>query len=81
MAPAFEALIIFSGSVGKECVISGYKHLFLLALKGKERQNRETDFDMSSKNEHLTSRGKKSKYKNQLFKKFAHLEKQADMCW
>lgn len=60
MAPAFEALIIFSGSVGKECVVSGYKHLFLLALKGKERQNRETDFDMSSKNEHLTSIGKKN---------------------
>lgn len=63
MAPAFEALIIFSGSVSRECVISGYKPLFLLALKGKDR-NRETDFEMSSNNKHLLQEGKKSKYKN-----------------
>lgn len=38
MAPAFEALIIFSGLVGTECVLSDYKHLLWLILRGKERQ-------------------------------------------
>ena len=45
MAPAFQALITFSVLLGKECVISDYKHLLWLILRGKERQ-KQTDFHL-----------------------------------
>lgn len=56
MAPAFEALIIFSGSVGKECVVSGYKHLFLLAEKKVEGTGRSGKNEERKKHFHNSSK-------------------------
>lgn len=56
MAPAFETLIIFSVSVGRQCVINGFKHLLLFALRGKEGRKL-----ILSKKRASTLKGKKIK--------------------
>lgn len=51
--------MIFRVSVDKECVVSGYKYLLLLALRGKEGQKMIL---ILSRKQAYTLKEKKSRY-------------------